>query len=147
MKKIIAAALFAGAFASAGAYAATEPTKIPIVTGYNAIGNVTTDINLARQYAFTAIATRAGFIKNDFEGTLSANVIAGLIDDAPNNRMGVVAGSNKGYVVFTGSSVGGSVSQCGKPVVKGEDTKDLAATLVVVGTTDLTKANGCNRAF
>ncbi|WP_404437607.1 hypothetical protein [Stutzerimonas chloritidismutans] len=147
MKKIIAAALLAGAFVSAGAHAtgAGTPTPITLKTGYNGIGDVATNINLARQFAFTAIPSRAGFIKNDFEGTLSANVIAGVIDDAANNRMGVVAGSNKGYVVFTGSSVGGSVSQCGKPVVKGTDTANLAATLVVVGTTDLTKANGCNR--
>lgn len=148
MKKIIAAALFASAFISAGAHATgggggSTTTTIPLKTGYNAIGSVTTDINLARQYAFTAIASRAGFIKNDFEGTLSANVIAGLNDDAANNRMGVVAGSNKGYTVFTGSSVGGSVSQCGKPTTK-SDT-NLSAGLVVTGTLDLSKANGCNR--
>ncbi|MNC68061.1 hypothetical protein D3C75_1186120 [compost metagenome] len=71
-------------------------------------------------------------------------MVAGVIDDAANNRMGVIAGSNKGYVVFTGSSVGGSVAQCGKPAVKGTDV-DLAAKYVVVASVDLTKANGCNR--
>lgn len=128
MKKIIAATLFASVFASAAANAAT----VALANGYNAIGDTKTEINLARQYAFTAIASRAGFIKNDFEGTLSANVVAGLVDDAANNRLGVIAGSNKGYVVFTGSSVGGSVSQCGKPAVKGTDV-DLAAGFVVTG--------------
>ncbi|MDT3708815.1 MAG: hypothetical protein ROZ65_01560 [Pseudomonadaceae bacterium] len=147
MKKIIAAALFASAFASVGAHAAgtSTTTTITLVDGYNQIGDVATNINLARQYAFTAIASRAGFIKNNFEGTLSANVVAGLSDDAANNRMGVVAGSNKGYTVFTGSSVGGSVSQCGKPTTKSD--KDLGAGLVVTGTLDLSKANGCNRAI
>lgn len=145
MKKIIVAALFAGTFISAGAHATggTDTTDVQLVTGYNSIGNVTTNINLARQFNIQAIASRAGFIKNSFEATLSANVIAGLNDDAANNRMGVVAGSNKGYTVFTGSSVGGSVSQCGKPTTK-TDT-DLGAGLVVTGTLDLTKANGCNR--
>ena len=141
MKKIIAATLFASVFASAAANAAT--TTIALADGYNAIGDVATDINLARQYTFTAIASRAGFIKNSFDGTLSANVVAALTDDATNNRMGVVAGSNKGYTVFTGSSVGGSVSQCGDPVTK--DTANLATTLVVEGTLVLDNANGCGR--
>lgn len=143
MKKIIAATLFAGAFVSAGAHAtgAGTPTPVVLATGYNAIGNVTTNINLARQYAFTAIQGRAGFIKNNFEGTLSANVVAGLTDDATNNRMGVIAGSNKGYVLFTGSSVGGSVSQCGPQIDKG--TANLAATAVTGTNLVLANANGC----
>lgn len=142
MKKIIAAALFAGVFASAGANAASSGvTTIVLATGYNAIGDVNTSINLARQYAFTAIPSRAGFIKNNFEGTLSANVIAGLSDDATNNRMGVIAGSNKGYVMFTGSSVGGSVSQCGPQITK--NTANLAASAVVTGNLNLANANGC----
>lgn len=147
MKKIIAAAFFAGAaVVSAGAHAAgstTSATAIQIVNGYNKIGDVATNINLARQYAFTAIASRAGFIKNNFEGTLSANVIAGLHDDAANNRMGVVAGSNKGYTVFTGSSVGGSVAQCGAAVAK--TVTNLAASEVATGSLDLANANGCKR--
>lgn len=145
MKKIIAAVFFAGAaVVSMGASASdggTGTTTIALANGYNAIGNVTTNINLARQYAFTAIANRAGFIKNNFEGTLSANVVAGLSDDAANNRMGVIAGSNKGYTVFTGSSVGGSVAQCGAAVAK-TDT-NLAAGKVAEASMDLDKANGC----
>lgn len=142
MKKIIAAALFAGAFVSAGAHASAAGAEpIELQDGYNAIGDTATSINLARQYAFTAIPSRDGFIKNNFEGTLSANVIAGLTDDAANNRMGVIAGSNKGYVLFTGSSVGGSVSQCGPQIAK--DTVDLAASEVVEGNLVLANANGC----
>ncbi|MOA33126.1 hypothetical protein D3C78_1543940 [compost metagenome] len=71
-------------------------------------------------------------------------MIAGLVDEAANNRMGVVAGSNKGYTVFTGSSVGGSVAQCGKQAVKGTDV-DLAAKYVVTASVNLANANGCNR--
>lgn len=147
MKKIIAAVFFAGAaVVSMGASASgggTGTTTIALANGYNAIGNVTTNINLARQYAFTAIANRAGFIKNNFEGTLSANVVAGLSDDAANNRMGVIAGSNKGYTVFTGSSVGGSVAQCGAAVAK--TVTNLAAAQVVTGSLNLANANGCSR--
>ncbi len=144
MKKIIAAVFFAGAaVVSMGASASgtTSTTTIKIKDGYNKIGDVATDINLARQYAFTAIDSRAGFIKNNFEGTLSANVVAGLIDDATDNRMGVVAGSNKGYTVFTGSSVGGSVAQCGAAVAK--TVTSLAASKVAEASMDLDKANGC----
>lgn len=139
MKKILAATLFASVFASAGAYAA--PTAIQVVTGYNTIASVGADINLARQFTITAIASRAGFIKNSFDATLSANVVAGLSDDAANNRMGVVAGSNKGYTVFTGSSVGGSVAQCGEPIAK--SVSGLASTKVETGTLNLANANGC----
>lgn len=141
MKKIIAAALFASIFASATANAGTTPTSVKLKDGYNAIGDATTNINLARQFNIEALPNRAGFIKNNFEATLSANVVAGLHDDATNNRMGVVAGSNKGYTVFTGSSVGGSVSQCGPQVAK--SVKDLSASLVVDGTLVLDNANGC----
>ncbi|WP_313279624.1 hypothetical protein [Stutzerimonas balearica] len=143
MKKIIAAALFASIFASATANAGTTPTSVKLKDGYNAIGDATTNINLARQFNIEAIDGRAGFIKNDFEATLSANVFAALTDDAANNRMGVVAGSNKGYTVFTGSSVGGSVSQCGDPVAK--STAGLATTLVKSDTLVLANANGCGR--
>ena len=144
MKKILAATLFASVFAAAGAQAATTSTvtTIALKDGYNSIGSVTNNINLARQFTFTAIASRAGFIKNSFDGTLSANVVAGLSDDATNNRMGVVAGSNKGYVVFTGSSVGGSVSQCGPLIAK--TTPNLAASAVTGSALDLSLANGCN---
>lgn len=141
MKKIIAATLVAGLFASSGAFAAA--TTVALADGYNTIGDVATDINLARQYTLTAIAGRAGVIKNSFDATLSANVIAGLVDDATNNRLGVIAGSNKGYVMFTGSSVGGSVAQCGNPIAKG--TANLAASEVKTANLNLANANGCGR--
>lgn len=141
MKKIIAATLVAGLFASAGAFAA--PTVVTLADGYNTIATVGADINLARQFTITARPGRVGVIKNNFDATLSANVIAGLVDDATNNRLGVIAASNKGYVLFTGSSVGGSVAQCGDPVVKG--TADLAASLVLTANLNLANANGCGR--
>lgn len=148
MKKIVAATLFTSMFASAGAMAAaggTGTTDIQLVAGtYVAVGNVTTNINLARQYNFLPVAARAGFVKNEFEGTLSANVIAGVQDFPATSRYGVIAASNKGYNVFTGSSVGGSVGQCGAQVDK-DASPNLAAAEVVAGNLLLTNANGCNR--
>ncbi|MFP6797932.1 MAG: hypothetical protein VCA39_02350 [Pseudomonas sp.] len=147
MKKIIAASLFAGFFASASVLAAgpTTPTPITLGDGYTQLRvGTATNINLAEQFAITAIPARAGFVKNNFESTLSANVAAGVSDLAASNRFGAVAGSNKGYTVFTGSSVGGSVSQCGQQVLKTID--DLASTLAVTATLNLANANGCGRA-
>lgn len=150
MKKIVAATLIAGLFSSAGAFAAggggaVTPTAVALANGYVQMRAASSDkINLAEQFALTALGNRAGFVKNNFEATLSANVAAGVTDDAANNRFGTVAGSNKGYTVFTGSSVGGSVSQCGQQVKKGDDA-NLAASLVVAGTLVLANANGCGR--
>lgn len=144
MKKIIVASLVAGLFASTGVFAggATTPTAKQLVDGYLSFrAGTATNINLAEQFAVTAIAGRTGFVKNNFESTLSANVAAGVSDLAGTSRFGAVAGSNKGYVVFTGSSVGGSVSQCGPQV--GKDTPNLASSLVVTGTLNLANANGC----
>ncbi|MFI8381788.1 hypothetical protein [Pseudomonas sp. NPDC079086] len=140
MKKIIAASLFAGAFVSVGAFAAATDVQLT-ADAYVSVGSTSTDINLARQFNILAVDSRQGFVKNDFESTLSANVVAGALDNAANNRFGVEAGSNKGYVAFTGSSVGGSVSQCGDPVKKG--TTDLAASLIDGSKMDLNEPNGC----
>ena len=143
MKKIVAATLFAGLFSSVSAFAAGVPQlTVALANGYNelrAAGNA--NINVAQQVNLNAQAGRVGFVKNNFQGTLSANVAAGVNEDPVNNRFGSVAGSNKGYTVFTGSSVGGSVSQCGPQVDKG--TADLAASLVKDGTLVLANANGC----
>ena len=145
MKKIIVASLIAGLFASSSAFATpptTTATPITLTNGFVALrAGTATNINLAQQFAITAIASRAGFVKNNFESTLSANVAAGVSDLAATNRFGAVAGSNKGYTVFTGSSVGGSVSQCGPQVDKG--VGNLAATLAVTATLNLANANGC----
>lgn len=139
MKKIAIATLCMGLLASSSAFA--EPTKITMVDGYNAVGNTTDDINVARQFTITAIADRDGFIKNNFDATLSANVIAGIVDDSTDNRLGVIAGSNRGYTVFTGSTVGGSVTQCGPQIAKTE--AGLASKYVVEASIDLDEANGC----
>lgn len=146
MKKIIVASL-ATLFVSSAF--ATPPAPTADITvdlsggGYKAVGNLTDKINLARSGRMTAQANRAGFVKNNFEFTLSANVVAGVNEDAANSRFGVIAASNKGYVLFTGTSVGGSIAQCGQPIAKTET--NLAASQVVTGNLAFGQANGCNR--
>mgnify|MGYP007082583608 CR=1 FL=1 len=143
MKKIVAATLFAGLFSSVSAFAGgVADIDVTLADGYNEFRlGTATDINLAQQVNITAIPSRAGFVKNNFQATLSANVAAGVVDDATGNRFGAVAGSNKGYTVFTGSSVGGSVSQCGDQVAK--TVSGLASSLVEEDSLDLDNANGC----
>lgn len=144
MKKIIAASLFAGLFSSM-AFATTPTADITVDLsggGYKAIGTPTgADINLARSGLMQAQNNRAGFVKNNFEFTISANVVAGINEDAANSRFGVISGSNKGYVVFTGTSVGGSISQCG-PLI-GKQVPNLAASGVVTGNLQFGQPNGC----
>ncbi len=110
---------------------------------YLAVAPLTRDINIAEQANMLAMDNRAGFVKNDFTFTISANVVLAVEEDNVNNRFGVVSGSNKGYTAFTGSSVGGSIAQCGDPVPKAEP--NLAASLVVADTLDMDEANGCGR--
>ena len=145
MKKIAALAVSALFASTAFASTPVTPTNVQLTAGTQAAIRAAdaAGINTAAQYNIQAIAARAGFVKNDFEMTLSANVAAGAVDSAATNRFGVVAGSNKGYNVFTGSSVGGSVSACGAPVAK--TVTGLGASLVVTATLAVANANGCGR--
>jgi len=129
-----------------GAMAATSTAPrldAQIVNGWNEIAPLTRSINVAQTGTLTAINGRAGFIKQNFDFTVSANVVLGMTDDATSNRLGVIAGSNKGYNVFTGSSVGGSVSACGGQV--GKTQENLGASQVTSTNLVLDNANGCGR--
>lgn len=147
MKKIIVASLatlfVSSAFATPPASTTADISVDLTGGGYKAVGDLTNKINLARSGLMQAQASRAGFVKNNFEFTLSANVVAGVNEDAANSRFGVIAASNKGYVLFTGTSVGGSIAQCGQPIAKTET--NLAAKEVVTGNLAFGQANGCNR--
>lgn len=144
MKKILAASMAALFVSSAFATPADPDVKVDLAGGgYKEVGSLTDKINLARSGLMTAQPNRAGFVKNNFEFTLSANVVAGVNEDAANSRFGVIAASNKGYVLFTGTSVGGSISQCGQPIAKTET--NLAAKEVGTANLAFGKANGCNR--
>lgn len=145
MKKIASLVALSALFSSA-AFAATPTYDITTTLVANTYVPISaaadTKINQARQGNMVALPSRAGFVKNSFDYTVSANVIAGVTDNALRSRFGVVAGSNKGYNVFTGSSVGGSISACG-PQLTDKATTNLAASLVVAGTLNLENANGC----
>lgn len=142
MKKILLASLFAAGTMAVPFLAhaqATPDVEIDLVDGYNEVigeGDVSNNPQLV---AFTAIDDRAGFVKNNFEITISSNVAIGFVDDQ--TRAGVIAGSNRGRVVFTGTTLGGSIAQCGDI----QTAPDFAAELVQDGNLDLDSANGCGR--
>lgn len=79
------------------------------------------------------------FVKNQFDFTLSANVIVDAAED-PNGRFMVVGAANtNGRNVYTGSSDGGSVSSCQDPLTADQAKADgamataLSARLAVAG--------------
>lgn len=147
MKKIIAIVLGSVGLMNA-AFAATSTTTrldTTLVAGWNEIAPLARQINLAQTGTLTAIASRAGFVKQNFDFTVSSNVALGVNDAAATNRFGVIAGSNKGYNVFTGSSVGGSVSSCGAQIPNDSTNPNLGAGQVTTGNLVLANANGCGR--
>ncbi|WP_394560696.1 hypothetical protein [Aquipseudomonas alcaligenes] len=148
MKKFIVASLAVAGLMSSTAFAATSGAArldATLVDGWLLVAPVTREINVAQTGTLTARTGRAGFVKNNFDFTVSANVAAGVNDNAANSRFGVIAGSNKGYNVFTGSSVGGSISQCGASILK--TVTNLAASEVASDKLVLDNANGCGRAL
>ena len=88
-------------------------------------------VNIPSIGTFLPVAARAGFVKNPFDFVVSANNAVVVQDNAANSAFGVAVGSNKGYGLYTGSALGGSVAQCGGLIAKG--TPNLAASLVIPG--------------
>lgn len=138
MKKILIASLAALGAMGASFSAVAAPVAVALTA--DTFVDAGAAVNTAQVLAIAAVADRAGFVKNDFEVTLSANVKAGMLDNT--NRFGVVAGNNRGRNVFTGSSLGGSVSACGAQV-DGKTT--FGDSLAVTATLNLDNPNGCGR--
>ena len=139
MKKIFAP-LVAIAALSAAVNVSAAPTVVAL-TANTYVPLAAAAVNSSVDYSLTAVLARAGFVKNDLLVTTSANVLVGVQDQTV--RFGVVAGSNKGRNVFTGTSDGGSVTQCGAST----SGTTFANTLVVAGTLQMngTIQNGCAR--
>lgn len=140
MKKILlSSAALLVAMGLAGAASAAVTTVALTANAYVALS--TAVVNTAADYSLTAVAANAGFVKNALAVTTSANVLVGVQDQTV--RFGVVAGSNKGRNVFTGTSDGGSVTQCGAST----SGTTFADTLVVTASLkmDGTVLNGCAR--
>ncbi len=139
MKKIFAP-LVAIAALSAAVHVSAAPTVVAL-SADTYVPLAAAAVNTSVDYSLTAVAARAGFVKNNLLVTTSANVLVGVQDQTV--RFGVVAGSNKGRNVFTGTSDGGSVTQCGAST----SGTTFANTLVVTGTLQMDGSiqNGCAR--
>jgi len=137
MNKLLVASLFCAAtFSASGVNAVqlTANTAVPVVAASAAS-------NTAQTIELTAIANRAGFVKNTFDITLSANTALSVIDNA--TAFGVSAGSNRGRGVYTGHSDGGSVTQCGDLV---DDSVTNKAASQVAARLAIASANACTTA-
>lgn len=137
MKKILIAA--ATLFAASSAMAAPTPYT------HTAGNTTTTPVGEPVVYTYTATAARAGYVKNDFDFTMSAWSIGKAVEPATGGAqlsVGVVSARGRG--VYTGNSNGGSVSQCGT-LVTAADAKDLTKVLALLGRVSVadTVANGC----
>lgn len=149
MKKILNLGLIATAVLSFSAMAdggGSDPVKgqlvdetLVTIVGEDGSASIK---NSSQSAKIIAIKDREGFVKNDFEITVSANVGIAALDE--NTRFGVIAGANRGRAVFTGTSEGGSVTQCGDLVEKNE--KDGGASLVTDKVLVLDNPNGCEPA-
>lgn len=95
-------------------------------------------------YAYQAAANRGGFVKNDFDFTLSAWTIARAVESADFRAMSVGAVSARGRSLYTGNSDGGSVAQCGDSVTA-EAAKTVATLVALLSKVDVSATNvsGC----
>lgn len=141
MKKVLFTALLmtfaGGAYATVGTAAA--PTAYTIADDTTAAG-----IGQPEVFTYTAVAARAGYVKNDFDFTMSAWSIGRAIESADVRQMSVGVVSARGRGHFTGNSDGGSVSQCGDllPAADAKDTANLVALLDQTST-DVAANSGC----
>ena len=135
MKKILVAAL---------AMSATSVMAAP--EAFNA-GTPTTRVPAAQTYTYNVDADRANrlFVKNEFDFTLSANVLMNAGEDDPDGRfMVVTTGSAQGRNVYVGHSDGGSVTSCGDPLTAEEAKADgaVATQMAARAVLDASDGNG-----
>lgn len=140
MKKILIAA--AALLAASNVFAvgtATSPTKYAIGEDTSATG-----VGQPEVFTYTALDDRAGYVKNDFDFTMSAWSIARVLESDDARQMSVGGVSVRGRGMYTGNSDGGSVSQCGK-LLSAADAKTLSKVLALLDqtSTESTASSGC----
>lgn len=100
----------------------------------------------AQAYTYTVAAERENrdFVKNEFEFTLSANVIMNAGEDTDQGAwMSVGTANTNGRNVFTGHSNGGSVTSCGDPLTAAEAKVKDALSDALGARFDAEEPNGC----
>lgn len=142
MKKILIAA--AALLAASNAFAAVGTAAAP--TPYT-VGNDTTTAGVGQPevFTYTAAAARAGYVKNNFDFTMSAWSIGRAVEPATGGaEMSVGVVSARGRGLYTGNSNGGSVSQCGS-LVSAADAKTVTKLTALLANVDIaaTASSGC----
>lgn len=129
MKKIAIASLLA--LSSSMTYAADAITDPQLVSNGTAIPVLTAEqvTNDAQNLLMKKATDNKGFVKHDFNFTVSANVAMTVADSG--RAFGVATASPKGRNVYTGLSEGGSIKECGdqttakKPATDNLDRFDM----------------------
>ena len=108
-------------------------------------GTKTTNNAVSTTYTYTVADTAAerDFVKNDFDFTLSANVIVDAAEDDEGRFMVVGAANTNGRNVYTGSSDGGSVSSCQDPLTADQAKVSGAVSTALGARLDVDGASGC----
>lgn len=134
--KRITLAVVSLAFAS-GVFAAPTPYTIGADTSVSGKGE-------PEVFTYTAADARAGFVKNNFDFTLSAWTIATAVESVDVRSMSVGAVSARGRSLYSGNSDGGSVAQCGDSLSP-TAAKTVATIVAMLGNVDATanNVNGC----
>ena len=112
-------------------------------------GDVTERKSEASTYTYTVSDTARAdrlFVKNDFDFTLSANVVLTADEDEDGRYMVVGTANTQGRNVYIGHSNGGSVNGCGDPLTAEEAkaTDALSNALEERFTADPDNLTGCN---
>lgn len=129
--------LVAFALMSAAGFAQAAETYTP--------GTATTRFAVPTTFTYTVAATRAErlFVKNEFDFTLSTNVIMNADEDPDGRFMSVGTGNTMGRNIYVGHSDGGSVNSCGDPLTAAEAKVEGAIATELGSRWDATNDNGC----
>ncbi len=118
MKKILLGMVMATMAGSVMAQAATDRKEFDMVSG-DLAQTATSASSVATNWTYKVDDNRENrnFVKQDFDFSLSANVILAAAEDNVDGRwMTVGAVSVLGRNVYVGHSDGGSVAPCGDPL-------------------------------
>lgn len=143
MKKILFAAA-ALAFAT-NAFASVGTASSPTAYTHTSTNTSTAGVGQPEVFTYTATANRAGYVKNNFDFTMSAWSIGKALEPTTGGTqlsVGVVSARGRG--LYTGNSDGGSVSQCGA-LVSSADAKTVSNLVGLLARTSVaaTASSGC----
>jgi hypothetical protein len=108
-------------------------------------GTITERQAAPSNWIYTVAETRAErlFVKNQFDFTLSTNVVMNADEDPDGRFMVVATGNTQGRNVYVSHSNGGSVNSCGDPLTAAEANESGAISAAVEARWAIDDLNGC----